>query len=227
MDGMEGEGDARGGGGPLLSAEDQQLLEALRRGDEAAFARLVTSYQSALTRLALTFVGERSVAEEVVQDTWVAVLQGLDRFAGRSSLKTWIFRILMNRARTRGAREGRSVPFADLAATEDAGAPSIDPSAFWPPDHPQRPGAWVSYPRPWSRTPESSALDGELQRVIRDAVDALPPAQRTVLTLRDIAGWDSDEVCNELAITETNQRVLLHRGRAKVRAAVARYQQDA
>jgi RNA polymerase sigma-70 factor, ECF subfamily len=224
---MEGEGAARGADGPLLSAEDQQLLAALRRGEEAAFVRLVTTYQSALTRLALTFVGERSVAEEVVQDTWVAVLQGLDRFEGRSSLKTWIFRILMNRARTRGAREGRSVPFADLAVAEDAEAPSVDPSEFWPPDHPQRPGAWVRYPRPWSRTPESSALDGELQRVIRDAVEELPPAQRTVLTLRDIAGWGAEEVCNELAISETNQRVLLHRGRAKVRAAVARYQQDA
>jgi RNA polymerase sigma-70 factor (ECF subfamily) len=207
-----------------LSVDDQQLVAALRRGDEAAFMELVDRYQAALLRVAMTFVGRRAVAEEVVQDTWVGVIQGLERFAGRSSLKTWIFRILLNRARTRGERESRTIPFADLVSAEAGGdEPAVDPMSFWPADHPQWANVWVEYPRQWQQMPEERALSTELQQVIREAVDALPPTQRTVITLRDIEGWSSEEVCNALEVSETNQRVLLHRARAKVRAAVERY----
>lgn len=211
-----------------LAPDERQLLDALRAGDEAAFVGLVARYQPALLRLALVFVPSRAVAEEVVQDTWVGVIQGLGRFEGRSSLKTWIFRILTNRARTRGEREGRSVAFADLAAAEaGAGEPTVEPSAFWPADHPQWANGWVAYPRPWERSPEEQSLSGELQAVIRGAIEALAPTQRTVITLRDIEGWTADEVCNALEISETNQRVLLHRARARVRAAIEGYQHGA
>jgi RNA polymerase sigma-70 factor, ECF subfamily len=215
---------AGGGAEPQASGEDLRLVEALRRGDEAAFMDLVTRYQAPLLRLAMVFVPSRAVAEEVVQDTWVGVLQGIGRFEGRSSLKTWIFRILANRARTRGQREGRSVPFADLAAA-DAGSdePAVDPGSFWPAEHPQG-GGWVSYPRQWERSPEDQALSGELQAVIRAAVDALPATQRTVITMRDIEGWSSEDVRNALEISESNQRVLLHRARARVRSAIEQYQ---
>jgi RNA polymerase sigma-70 factor (ECF subfamily) len=205
-----------------------QLLEALRRGDETAFVRLVTRYQPMMLRLAMVFVSSRAVAEEVVQDAWVGVIQGLPRFESRSSLKTWIFRILANRARTRGEREGRSLPFADLAAAEGArDDPAVDPSAFWPADHPQWPNGWVSYPTRWEHLPEAQALTAELRAVIRQAIDALPPTQRTVITMRDVGGWASEEVCNVLGISESNQRVLLHRARAKVRRAIEQYQSRA
>lgn len=213
---------------PPLADDERRLLDALRAGDEAAFAGLVVRYQPALLRLAMAFVSSRAIAEEVVQDTWVGVIEGLGRFEGRSSLKTWIFRILTNRARSRGEREGRSIAFADLAASEArAHEPAVDPSAFWPADHPRWGNGWVAYPRPWDRGPEDQALSGELQRVIRSAIEALAPTQRTVITLRDIEGWTAADVCNALEITETNQRVLLHRARARVRAAIERYQQGA
>ncbi|HWQ15490.1 MAG TPA: sigma-70 family RNA polymerase sigma factor [Roseiflexaceae bacterium] len=224
----EDPGGGRPAGGPTLSAEDAQLLEALRAGDEAAFARLVARYQPMMLRLALVFVPSRAVAEEVVQDAWIGVLQGLRRFEGRSSLKTWMFRILTNRARTRGEREGRTLSFADLAAAEtEHDEPAVDPGAFWPPDHPQWPNGWVSYPARWDHLPEDRALSAELQAVIREAIDALPPSQRTVITMRDVGGWASDEVCNALGISESNQRVLLHRARVKVRRAIEQYQSRA
>jgi RNA polymerase sigma-70 factor (ECF subfamily) len=167
-----------------------------------------------MLRVAMTYVHDRAVAEEVVQDTWVAVLNGLDRFEGRSSLRTWIFRILMNRAISRFGRERRSVPFSAFGDGEDE--PSVDPDRFHSPDHPQA-GQWASPPRSWDAIPEDVLASDETLEVIRDAVDRLPDGQRAVMALRDLQGLSSAETCNVLGITETNQRVLLHRARTKVR----------
>jgi RNA polymerase sigma-70 factor (ECF subfamily) len=196
------------------SAEDRKVVAALRAGDEGAFARLVEMYQRAMLGVALGYVSSRAVAEEVVQEAWLGVLKGLDRFEGRSSLKTWIFRILTNIAKTRGRREGRSIPFSSL---EDADAPSVDPARFDPA------GAWASPPASWSEVPEDVLLGNETRRVVEDAIAAAPESQRVVITLRDIEGWTADEVCNALQISETNQRVLLHRARARVREALEAY----
>jgi RNA polymerase sigma-70 factor (ECF subfamily) len=205
-------------------ADDARLLASLRAGDEAAFEALITRYHGPLLRLAQLYVPSRAVAEEVVQETWLGVLRGLNTFEGRSSLKTWIFHILLNRARTRGQREGRSIPFSDLAAAEDdLDEPTVDPARFWPADHAQWANIWVSYPRSWSEQPEERLLSRETFERLREAIDALPPTQREVITLRDVQGWASDEVCNVLEITETNQRVLLHRARARVRRALEQY----
>lgn len=210
--------------GPPASADELQLIAALRAGDEAAFVTLVDRYHSMLLRLALMYVHSRAVAEEVVQETWLGVLQGLARFEGRSSLKTWIFRILTNRAKTRGQREGRSIAFSDLASAEAGLAEtSVDPDQFWPADHPAWANIWVSYPRSWNELPEERLVARETLAKLRAAIAALPPAQREVITLRDIEGWSSEEICNMLIITETNQRVLLHRARAKVRRALEQY----
>jgi RNA polymerase sigma-70 factor, ECF subfamily len=205
----------------LVYEDEAELLEGLRQGEEGAFATLMASYSSALLRVAMTFVPSRAVAEEVVQETWLGVLNGLDRFEGRSSLKTWIFRILTNIARTRGARERRSIPFSSLAAAEADEGPSLDPDRFLPPEH-RYPGGWALVPTPW-RTPEEGLLAGETRDVILGAIHELPPAQRTVITLRDVEGWPSEEVCDALEVSEGNQRVLLHRARTKVRAALERH----
>jgi RNA polymerase sigma-70 factor (ECF subfamily) len=196
------------------SARDEDIVAALRRGDERAFASLVDELQGSMLRVAMTYVRERSVAEEVVQDTWLAVLNGLDGFEGRSSLRTWIFRILMNRAMTRFGRERRSVPFSSLAGDEDE--PSVDPDRFLPPGHPEA-GGWAFPPRSWGEIPEDVLTSAETMSAIRDAVDRLPEGQRAVMTLRDLQGLSSAEACNVLDISETNQRVLLHRARTKVR----------
>jgi len=210
-----------------LSLDEMALVEALRRGDEAAFVALVDRYQGSMLRLAMAYVPSRAVAEEVVQETWLGVLQGIGRFEGRSSLKTWIFRILTNRAKTRGEREGRSVPFSSLAAADaEESGPTVDPDQFHPPDHPQWANIWVSYPKRWDELPEDRLLSRELGARVQAAIDALPLTQREVITLRDVEGWSSEDVCNILAITETNQRVLLHRARAKVRRAVDQYLQE-
>ncbi len=202
--------------------DDAAVLAALRAGDERAFADLVSMYHAAMVRLARVYVGSTSVAEEVVQDAWVGVLEGLDRFEGRSSLKTWIFRIVMNRAITRAQRERRSIPFSALAEVDEARDESaVDPSRFRPPGDPNA-GRWRSAPSPWP-DPESSALSNEAMSRVRAAIDTLPPVQRQVITLRDVAGWDSKETCNLLGLSETNQRVLLHRARSRVRAALDRY----
>src|SRR5919201_371202 len=208
--------------GLLVYGDEAQLLEGLRRGEEGAFAALVASYSSALLRVAMTFVPSHAVAEEVVQETWLGVINGLARFEGRSSLKTWIFRILTNTARTRGARERRSLPFSSLASAEAAEGPSVDPDRFFPPDHDRYPGHWSLGPTPWNM-PEEGLLAGETREVILAAIEELPPAQRTVITLRDIEGWPTEEVSEALEITDGNQRVLLHRARAKVRAALERH----
>jgi RNA polymerase sigma-70 factor, ECF subfamily len=198
---------------------DERLVDLLRAGDERSFAALVDLHTPALIRVAMAYVPSRAVAEEMVQETWIAVMRGIDAFEGRSSLKTWIFRILTNVAMRGGARERRSIPFAALAAAEDTGEPSVDPDRFLPADHERWPGHWLISPTRWP-TPEEGLVAGETRAVIVAAIDALPPAQRTVIALRDIEGWSSDEVCAALELTPGNQRILLHRARSRVRAAI-------
>ena len=205
------------------TADETRLLEALRQGDEAAFMALVTMHYAAMLRLAQVYVGSRAVAEEVIQETWLGVLQGLGRFEGRSSLKTWIFRILLNRARTRAQREHRSIPFSALAPDDtEPFEPAVEPDAFRPPGD-QYPGGWLSPPSGWDTLPEERLLSHETRQQIDAALTTLPPNQRAVITLRDIDGWSSSEVCDYLSISEANQRVLLHRARARVRRALASY----
>jgi RNA polymerase sigma-70 factor (ECF subfamily) len=203
-------------------ADEAEIIRALRCGDEGAFARLVGEYHGALVRIATLYVADRTAAEEVAQETWLAVLRGIDRFEGRSSLKTWIFRILTNRAQTRGQRDRRVVPFAALARTEGAGdEPTVAPALFRGPQD-RYPGGWVSFPRDWD-APEERLLSREMQRYLQAAIEDLPPAQHAVISLRDVEGLGSHEVSDVLAISETNQRVLLHRARAKVRRALEEY----
>jgi RNA polymerase sigma-70 factor, ECF subfamily len=202
------------------SPDELALVEALRRREEAAFVELVESYGAALLRLSLTFVRTRAVAEEVVQETWRGVLKGIDRFEGRSSLRTWIFRILTNVAKTRAVREGRTVPFADLESETEEG-PLLDSSRFVRAGEPWE-GHWQWFPGPWGE-PEERLLASEARAVIAAAIETLPPGQRAVVTLRDVEGWSSEETCNALEISETNQRVLLHRARTKVRLALEAY----
>jgi len=209
---------------PPPSPDELHLVEALRRGEEAAFVTLIDRYQTSLLRLATIYVASRAVAEEVVQETWLGVLQGLARFEGRSSLKTWIFRILTNRAKTRGEREGRSIPFSAREALDaEPGEPAVDPARFLPPDHARSAGHWVSFPKSWDDVPESRLLSHETRAQIAMAIEALPSHQRTVISLRDVEGWTADEVCHVLGISETNQRVLLHRARSKVRRVLEQY----
>jgi RNA polymerase sigma-70 factor (ECF subfamily) len=208
--------------GARASTDELNLIAALRQGDEAAFMALVELYQTVLVRVALMYVSSRAAAEDVVQETWLGVLQGLSRFEGRSSLKTWIFRILSNRAKTRAVREGRAIAFSALASADDPAELAIDPSRFYPPEHEYH-GWWVSYPRSWEDVPESRLLARETRAQIMAAIKTLPKNQRTVISLRDVEGWTSEEVCNVLTISETNQRVLLHRARSKVRRALEHY----
>lgn len=208
----------------VASADDLRLVEALRAGDEAAFTSLVEAYHASMLRLALIFVSDRSVAEEVVQETWLGVLRGLPRFEGRSSLKTWIFRILTNTAKTRGQREGRSLPFSALWDAEaDGDEVAVAPERFLSAAHDHLAGEWAEFPNSWDNVPEDRLLAEETMGVVRTAIEALPPAQREVITLRDIENWPSQEICNVLEISESNQRVLLHRARSKVRRALERY----
>ena len=204
--------------GPSPSAADDALLLGLRAGDRDAFAQLVRRHAGALLRFARSFVRDPSLVEEVVQDTWVAALDGLESFEGRSSLRTWLFRILANRARTRLLREGRSVPFSALTGADEGDETALDPDRF------DRNGAWKDPPGTWSEeNPERLVQGAETRVAIEAAIAELPEAQRAVITLRDIEGLDTDEICNLLAITVTNQRVLLHRARARVRQALARH----
>ena len=182
---------------------------------------LVDRLQPSMLRVARLYVSTAAVAEEVVQETWLGVLRGLDSFQGRSSLRTWIFRILTNIAKTRGQREGRSLPFASLAG-DDLDAPAVDPDRFDSPET-SSVGAWSTLPDDWTGIPEERLLGRETLAVIRGAIDGLPPMQAEVIRLRDALGWTSEEVRNALDLTETNQRVLLHRARAKVRGALEAY----
>ena len=205
------------------SGEELQLVAGLRRRDERAFSSVVDRYHSSLLRLAKLYVRTHAVAEEVVQETWLGVLQGIGNFEGRSSLKTWIFRILMNRARTRAQREGRTIPFSVAFDPQQEGPyAAVDPERFLGPQG-EYPDHWALPPREWGRSPEELLLSSETRGRILKAIEALPPSQREVITLRDIDQWTSDEVCNALGITETNQRVLLHRARSSVRRALESY----
>ena len=205
-----------------VDPKDDEVVAALRRGDEAAFAWLVDQHHARLVRLALRYVADASTAEEVVQDTWLQVLRGLARFQFRSSLKTWISSILLNRARTRAKRERRSLPFSDAWLQLVArGEPAVDPDRFFGPADPATAGRWSSAPR--GVAPDERLLAAETQEIVQRAIAVLPLAQREVITLRDIEGWPAADVCNALGLTETNQRVLLHRARSKVRAALEAY----
>lgn len=209
-------GDASG---PNTAGEpsDEELLTRVRSGDESAFAALVTRHQGWLVRLARTRVPSQAVAEEVAQETWLALLTGLDRFEGRSSLRTWLARVAINQAITRGTRERRSVPFSALeGAGEESSGPTVDADRFGPD------GGWTTPPGPL-RLPADRAEDGELREHLRAALAELPERQRLVVALRDVEGWTGEEVAQALDLSPENQRVLLHRGRARLQAALAPY----
>jgi RNA polymerase sigma-70 factor (ECF subfamily) len=200
-----------------LSPDDRRVIAALLHGDERAFEELVERYHGSLLRLAMRYVRTRSAAEEVVQDTWLGVLRGLPSFEGRSSLRTWIFRILVNQARTRGVRESRSVP---LSALSD-GDPAVEPDRFL------SDGRWATPPRSLADVPESVLLSAEARAMVLAAIDELPPSQRDVITLRDVEGWSAAEVRDALGLSAANERVLLHRARSKVRARLEPYFDEA
>ena len=198
-------------------SDDGALLARLRAGDEETFVALVDGWSGSMLRLARQYVATPSVAEEVVQETWLAVLEGLDRFRGEASLRTWVYRILVNQAKRRGIRERRTVPFASLAVEDER--PTVDPARFQGAGD-QHPGGWREFPEEW---PEQVALTREVREVVTSAMTELPDRQRIVVALRDLDGHTADEVCDLLDISAGNQRVLLHRGRAVVRAHLERY----
>jgi RNA polymerase sigma-70 factor (ECF subfamily) len=202
--------------------DDDVLVTALQQGDEAAFAWLLDRYDRSLRRLARTFVATPAAADEVVQETWLAVVEGIDRFEGRSALKTWVCRILVNKARTRGVRDKRSVPFSSMAGAGDGLGPTFPPDRFLPAGDPWA-GHWAAPPTPWDELPPDRLEAVETLTRVRVAIAALPQPHRTVITLRDVEGWSSEEVCDVLDLTPANQRVVLHRARAKVRTAIEAY----
>jgi len=204
-------------GGRGQGEEDLRQVAAIRAGDEAAFISLVECHHRAMVRLAGAYVLP-GVAEEVAQEAWIGVLKGLHQFEGRSSLKAWIFRILVNCAQFRGAREARAVPFSSLET--ESHEPAVAGERFQDAEHPRWPGHWVKYPEPWS---DERLISEETLHFVAKAMDALPPNQREVMRLRDVEGWSSAEVCEALNISEANQRVLLHRARSKVRQAIEPY----
>jgi RNA polymerase sigma-70 factor, ECF subfamily len=202
------------------AADEAELLARLRKGDERAFEALVDRHYNTMLAVARGYVKSRAVAEEVVQEAWLGVLKGLDRFEGRSSLRTWIIRIVANIAQTRGAREARSVPLSSLAPEGDEAA--VDPDRFRSHDD-AFPGHWQQYPSDWEALPEHAILGRETLAFVMEVVSSLPAAQQQVITLRDISGFTAEEVCAALDISDGNQRILLHRARSKVRAALERH----
>jgi RNA polymerase sigma-70 factor (ECF subfamily) len=212
------ERDQRSG---IAAAEEGKQVARLRAGDEAAFRALVERNHGTMIAVASGYVKTRAAAEEVVQEAWLAVLKGLDRFEGRSSLSTWIVRIVMNKAMTWGGRESRSVPFSSLAA-EDEGGPAVEPERFRPAGA-SFAGNWQSFPADWGSLPEEKLLGRETLELVKREIGDLPEAQRTVITMRDVAGCSAEEVCEALEISGANQRVLLHRARSRVRAAIERH----
>ncbi|MFJ6631792.1 RNA polymerase sigma factor [Streptomyces sp. NPDC091376] len=200
---------------------DEVLVQRLRDGDEQMFTLVLDTWSSGMLRLAMSFVSTKASAEEAVQDTWLAVIKGISDFEGRSSLKTWVYRILVNTAKARGTKESRTVPFASLLPEEEG--PTVDISRFRAPGE-RYAGHWAvgQEPRPW-HVPEDYVLRGEVREVIAEALDELPPRLRTVVTLRDVAGYGSEEVCSLLEISPGNQRVLLHRARAFLRRKLEEY----
>ena len=199
------------------AVDDRELVDALRAKDEAAFRDVVVGYHPAMIRVASYYVSSRAVAEEVVQETWLAVVKGLDKFEGRSSFKTWVFTILSNQARSRGAREHRTVPYSFLEADEYT--PGVPGERFQPPSD-RWAGHWSEPPTPWTDVPAACLEGNETRTLIFDAIRSLPPQQREVIALRDVEGWSSEEVCSALAISDGNQRILLHRARGKVRSVL-------
>jgi RNA polymerase sigma-70 factor (ECF subfamily) len=204
--------------------DENALLNLLRQRDEIAFTQLIDQYHSSLVRLACIYVQDSTTAEEVAQETWLAVLHGLDRFAGRSSLKTWIFTILTNKAKTRSQRDNRTVSYTDLEEPLQS-QPTVDPKRFKDPSAHAWPNHWAagSEPVSWVGIPEEIFLSQETMNLVRETIDALPENQRLVITLHDQDELSTQEICNILGISETNQRVLLHRTRARVRQAVENY----
>jgi RNA polymerase sigma-70 factor (ECF subfamily) len=204
-------------------ADDDALLVALQAGDERAFGELVERYGGLMLRVARRHVRTQAVAEEVVQETWAIVFTTVGRFERRAALKTWIMRILTNRAKTRGEREARCTPFSSLGGDERA----VDADRFQPAGDPRSPGHWTSGPRRGSDMPEDRLLNREVRGRIRCALECLPSRQQTVVALRDVEGWTPHEVCDALGVSEVNQRVLLHRARSRLRSELERYVEDA
>ncbi|WP_030523497.1 RNA polymerase sigma factor [Nocardia rhamnosiphila] len=204
-----------------LVTPEGDLADRLRRGDETAFETILDQWSPAMLRLARSFVSTNASAEEVVQDVWVAVIRGIDGFEGRSSLKTWVFRILVNTAKKRGIRERRTIPFGSLVGPDEG--PTVEPGRFRAEDDPY-PGHWRAgrEPHRWSE-PESSAERAEVLRVVGESLSELPERSQVLLVLRDIEGYSSEEVCELLDISPGNQRVILHRARAAVRARLEEY----
>jgi RNA polymerase sigma-70 factor (ECF subfamily) len=213
-----------GASGAWNARDEAPLLAALRRHEESAFTSLVDAHSSWMLRTARAFVGSRAVAEEVVQETWLAALRSLDRFEGRSSLRTWLFTIVVNAARRQASREDRSTSLSELLSRE-AEAREAEPLAdqFFDGMHARWPHCWTTVVPAWDGMPEEQLFAAETRRAIEQAVSALPRAQRLVFSLRDLEGWPADEVCAALDVSASNQRVLLHRARLQVRGALERY----
>jgi RNA polymerase sigma-70 factor (ECF subfamily) len=207
----------------VASPADLTIVDRLRAGDETTFMMLVEEHQAPMLRIARMYVSSRAVAEEVVQEAWLGIVKGLGAFEGRSSLRTWMYRIVTNVAKTRGQREGRSIPFSALAGDQDD--PAVDPGRFYGPTEPY-PGGWRAFPDDWRGIPEDRLIGHETLQTIGGAIDALPPLQAEVIRMRDVLGWTSQEVRNALDLSETNQRVLLHRARSSVRRALDAYLMD-
>ena len=209
------------GGGPALGMlpPDAELVARLRGGDQAAFAALLDSWSPGMLRAARAYVASDEAAEDVVQETWLAIIRGVDRFEGRSSLRTWAYRILVNLARRQGVKDSRTVAWPSLDP-EDFG-PTVDPGRFQGPGDPQ-PGHWRRFPMAWPSA-ETEVVSAEVRHVIEAALADLPHRQRVVITLRDVDGYGSGEVCSILEISAVNQRVLLHRARAAVRGRLEEY----
>jgi RNA polymerase sigma-70 factor (ECF subfamily) len=206
-----------------LDADDTTLVDRLRRHDEVAFTALVDRYHAQLVRLATSYVPNPAIAEEVAQETWIGVFRGIDRFEGRSLFRTWLFRILVNQAKRRGERESRTVPFAALSPREDDDdLPEVAPDRFHPAGH-RWAGHWAMLPQDLREAPEERLLSDETRAVVQRAIEALPRNQRLVISMRDVDGLAPEEICSILSISETNQRVLLHRARSKVRGQLERY----
>jgi RNA polymerase sigma-70 factor (ECF subfamily) len=203
-----------------VAADDAALIARLRDGDERAFEDVVTRFYPSMLAVARGYVRSRAVADEVVQEAWVSVLKGLERFEGRSSLRTWVLRIVANTAQTRAVREARVVPMSSLEP--ESAEQAVEPERFRGAGDPF-PGHWWAYPTDWRTVPEQRLLSQETLDVVKGAIEELPDLQRTVITLRDVVGCGSDDVCATLGISEGNQRVLLHRARARVRTALERH----
>lgn len=208
-------------GGGTGAQDERRLVEALRRGEESAFRTVVDRYGASMLRASRLYAPNREAAEEIVQDTWLQVLRGLEGFQGRSSLRTWIFAILGNCARRRLAREDRAIPFSALE--RDVAGPAVGPEHFFDANHPRWPRCWSTLVDGWAGVPEERLLSHEVRDVVRRTLGRLSAGQRAVMTLRDVEGWSAEEVCDFLGLSSANQRVLLHRARARVREAIRLY----